>query len=128
MMEERWGPVTFVGATDAEAAREFYGGVLGFRLVEEEPQALVFDAHGTVLRVTLVSELVPAPFTILGWSVPDLTLSVRMLSARGVRFEQFEGFDQDELGIFVFPNGDRVAWFRDPAGNLLSLTQFQTGD
>jgi catechol 2,3-dioxygenase-like lactoylglutathione lyase family enzyme len=115
--------VAFVATRDPERARRFYEGVLGLRLVADEPFALVFDAHGTTLRVQKVQELVPARHTVLGWLVPDIAAAVRGLAAGGVAFERFPGLPQDDLGVCAFPGGGRVAWFKDPDGNTLSLTE-----
>ncbi len=116
--------VAFVATSDAARARQFYEGVLGLRLVADEPVALVFDARGTMLRVTKVGEVRPAPYTVLGWIVPGASGAVAALAAKGVSFERFEGLDQDAAGVWTAPDGARVAWFRDPDGNLLSLTAF----
>ena len=94
------------------------------KLVADEPHALVFDAHGTMLRIQKAPQHVALPYTALGWQVPDITLAVDELLARGVRFERFPGFDQDARGVWKVPGGTMVAWFKDPDGNLLSLTQF----
>lgn len=118
--------MAFVATKDSARARAFYEGVLGLGLVGDEPFALVFDAHGTMLRVSKVQALTPAPYTVLGWEVSDLRGMVEGLARQGVIFERFEGFSQNELGIFTFPDGTQVAWFKDPDGNLLSLTQFRT--
>ena len=115
--------VAFVATTDADRARQFYEGTLGLRLVADEPFALVFDAHGTTLRVQKLPELAPARHTVLGWLVPDVAAMIRHLSARGVAFERYPGLPQDDLGIATFPGGSRVAWFKDPDGNTLSLTE-----
>jgi len=115
--------VAFVATRDSDRAREFYEGVLGLPLVADEPFALVFDAHGTTLRVQKVQELAPARQTVLGWLVPDIAAAVRQLSARGVAFERYPGLTQDDLGVCTFPGGGRVAWFKDPDGNTLSLTE-----
>ena len=115
--------VAFVPSTDLERSRAFYVGVLGLELVGSNPFAAVLDAAGTMLRVTKVDDLTPHPFTVLGWEVRDLGAEVVDLVDRGVAFERFEGMDQDALGIWQTPGGDRVAWFRDPDGNVLSLTQ-----
>lgn len=115
--------VAFVATRDPDRAREFYEGVLGLRLVADEPFALVFDAHGTTLRLQKVQELAPARHTVLGWLVPDIAAAVGSLSGAGVSFERFPGLPQDDLGVCSFPGGGRVAWFRDPDGNTLSLTE-----
>ena len=117
--------VAFAAASDPERARAFYGGMLGLRLVNEQlPFALVFDANGTMLRVSMVAKVVAAPYTVLGWEVPDIAASIRELRERGVGFQHYDGVPQDELGIWTAPGGARVAWFLDPDGNVLSLTQF----
>ena len=116
--------IAFVSTADMERAREFYGDVLGLRLAEESPFALVFDAGGTMLRVTAVGEVVKAGYTVLGWRVADIVATVRELAGRGVELVRYEGMEQDAVGIWTTPGGDRVAWFRDPDGNTLSVTQF----
>jgi hypothetical protein len=83
----------------------------------------VFDANGTMLRVTAVPELKPAGYTVAGWLVDDIGAAVRSLRDAGVDFRRFEGMDQDDLGVWTTPGGDKVAWFNDPDGNVLSLTQ-----
>jgi catechol 2,3-dioxygenase-like lactoylglutathione lyase family enzyme len=115
--------VGFVATTDIERARAFYGEVLGLALVEEGPFACVFDAHGTQLRVTPVAELITAPYTVLGWAVSDIVSTVRALDEAGVRFARYPGMDQDDTGVWNAPSGARVAWFCDPDGNVLSVTQ-----
>ena len=116
--------IAFAATKDAAAAMTFYRDVLGLRLAADEPFALVFDAGDTMLRVTKVKEFVAAPYTVLGWRVAEIRDAVRELASRGVRFERFEGMAQDESGIWNSPSGAQVAWFKDPDGNVLSLTQF----
>ena len=116
--------VAFVATTNTERARAFYGDALGLRLESEGPYALVFDAHGTLLRVQVVQSVQPPPYTVLGWGVADIAEALRGLTSRGVQFERFPGMQQDELGIWTTPDGSRVAWFNDPEGHILSLTQF----
>lgn len=115
--------VAFIATSDAPGARTFYEDVLGLELVIDDGFALVFDAHGTTLRVTQVAEVTVAPYTSLGWLVPDLAATVAALAGRGVVFERFDGVEQDELGIWTAPGGNLVAWFKDPDGNTLSVTQ-----
>lgn len=117
--------VAFVGVCDPDRAKRFYRDTLGLRLVSEElPFALVFDVQGTMLRVTVVPEVKPAKFTVLGWKVPDIQAAVSSLEEEGVEFQRYAGLQQDGLGIWTSPNGARVAWFHDPDGNILSVTQF----
>jgi catechol 2,3-dioxygenase-like lactoylglutathione lyase family enzyme len=92
-------------------------------LAEQDDFACVFDANGTELRVTLVPEKADAGYTVLGWAVDDIDNEVRLLGEQGVEFLRFEGMEQDGFGIWRAPNGTRVAWFRDPDGNTLSLSQ-----
>ncbi|PYT17785.1 MAG: glyoxalase [Acidobacteria bacterium] len=116
--------IAFVATRDALRAKVFYRDTLGLRLVSEEPFALVFDAQGTMLRVSIVQQLAPAKHTVLGWDVPDIMAAAQDLQKAGVRFERYEGLPQDELGIWTAPGGARVAWFKDPEGNVLSITEF----
>ncbi len=116
--------IAFVSTTDAPRAKEFYANTLGLRLVSEDTFALVFDAAGTMLRVVPVRQLVAAPYTVLGWQVPDIERAARDLAERGVAFRRYEGLPQDSLGVWTSPGGAKIAWFTDPDGNTLSLTQF----
>ena len=115
--------IAFVATGDPAGARAFYGDTLGLELVEETPFAVVFRAGATMLRVTIVDAVVAAPYTVLGWAVEDIAARVRELGERGVAFERYAGMEQDELGIWRSPSGARIAWFKDPDGNTLSLTQ-----
>jgi catechol 2,3-dioxygenase-like lactoylglutathione lyase family enzyme len=118
--------IAFAPTTEPAKALAFYEGVLGLRLIaDEKPFALVFDAHGTMLRVTTVPELKPHPFTILGWRVANIEATVDELAAAGVEFQRYKGVnDADPRGIWSSPSGARVAWFKDPDGNVLSVTEF----
>jgi catechol 2,3-dioxygenase-like lactoylglutathione lyase family enzyme len=116
--------IAFVATKSPERARDFYENVLGLKLVADEQWAIVFDAKGTMLRIQKVQDLRPQPFTALGFRVPDIASAVRELTGKGVDFVRYEFLPQDALGIWDAPGGGRVAWFRDPDGNLLSLTQF----
>jgi catechol 2,3-dioxygenase-like lactoylglutathione lyase family enzyme len=119
--------VAFAPSTDLDRSRGFYQRVLGLFLRTEDELACVFDAHGTTLRVTRVPALTPAPFTILGWTVPDIAQSVAGLRAQEVEFLHFPGMGQDPSGVWTAPSGAKVAWFHDPDGNVLSLTQEAAG-
>ena len=116
--------IAFAATTDLGRARVFYERVLGLPVTEQTDLACVFDANGTMLRVTAVPEVARAGYTVLGWRVADITAAARELSARGVTFLRFEGMDQDADGVWTSPGGGRIAWFADPDGNTLSLTQF----
>jgi catechol 2,3-dioxygenase-like lactoylglutathione lyase family enzyme len=115
--------VAFVPSSDLDRSHAFYAGVLGLERSELSRQASEYDAHGTPLRVTLVTNLRPAPFTVLGWRVPDIRAAMADLATRGVGFKVYEGLDQDEAGVWTAPSGSRIAWFEDPDGNVISLQQ-----
>ena len=117
--------ISFVSTQAPETAKRFYIDQLGLELVADEPSALVLNANGTMLRVSKVASFEPAPFTVLGWKVADIKAKVDDLVERDVVFERFDAFKQDERGIATFSDGTMVAWFKDPDGNILSLTQFQ---
>ena len=117
--------IAFAATTGLPPARAFYADVLGLSVVHEDAYACVFDAHGTMLRVTAVAEVVRPGYTVLGWRVSDIGTVVAGLESRGVVFARHPGMDQDVHGVWTAPNGDRVAWFADPDGNVLSLTEFR---
>jgi catechol 2,3-dioxygenase-like lactoylglutathione lyase family enzyme len=115
----------FSATTDAERAKTFYRDQLGLKLVEDSQFALVFDAAGTMLRVQKVKEVREAQYTTLGWNVPDIAAKVEELEKAGVNFERYSIPGVDEKGIWTVPGGAaKVAWFKDPDGNILSLAQF----
>jgi catechol 2,3-dioxygenase-like lactoylglutathione lyase family enzyme len=116
--------IAFAAATDLSRAREFYERTLGLTVVEDSDFACVVDAHGTMLRITAVPVVAPAGYTVLGWRVGDIAAAVADLAGRGVVFLRYDSMDQDASGIWTTPGGDQVAWFADPDGNVLSLTQF----
>ena len=117
--------VAFAAATDLYRARVFYEQTLGLPVAEHNDFACVFDANGTMLRITAVPEVLRAGCTVLGWRVTDIVGTVRGLIAKGVVFLRYDGMDQDEDGVWTTPGGEKVAWFADPDGNVLSLTQFR---
>ncbi|MBV9073525.1 MAG: VOC family protein [Acidobacteria bacterium] len=114
--------IGFAMTAKPDAAKRFYGETLRFRFVKDDGFALVFDAHGTMLRIAKAKEVKPAPYTILGWQVDDIAEAVKTLSARGVVFERYPGMSQDKHGIWN-SGGGYVAWFKDPDGNVLSVSQ-----
>jgi catechol 2,3-dioxygenase-like lactoylglutathione lyase family enzyme len=117
--------MAFSATTDAERAKEFYRDRLGLKLVEDSPFALVFDAAGTMLRVQKVQEVREAQYTSLGWKVEDIAAKVEELEKAGVKFEHYGFPGVDHKGIWTPPGASaRIAWFKDPDGNILSLTQF----
>lgn len=120
----RLSPATsFVGTTDVARSRAFYRDVLGFTLIKDDPAGLLFSLYGAMLRISRVDAFAPQAFTVLGWTVDDLVTEILPLAQRGVTFERYPDLEQDERGVARFPNGDRVVWFKDPDGNVLSVTQ-----
>jgi catechol 2,3-dioxygenase-like lactoylglutathione lyase family enzyme len=115
--------IGFVATTDSSRARAFYGAKLGLRFIANDGFALVFESDDTMIRVVKVDGFVPAPYTILGWQVEAIQATVAVLTERGVVFERYAGLEQDQLGIWTAPGGAQVAWFKDPDGNLLSVSQ-----
>ena len=116
--------MAFAATSDLAAARAFYERGLGLAVTGQSPIAITFDCGGTTLRVALVEKPVIAPYTVLGFTVTDMAATISDLVARGVDFERLDGVAQDELGVWNAPGGTLVAWFKDPDGNMLSLTQF----
>lgn len=114
--------IAFLATTDAARSRAFFETVLRLTLVPDDAFALVFDIGGTELRVQKVAAFTPQGFTALGWSVADIDATLHDLAARGVQALRFVGMEQDGLGIWTAPGGARIAWFKDPDGNVLSLT------
>jgi catechol 2,3-dioxygenase-like lactoylglutathione lyase family enzyme len=115
--------VTFLLTQKPEAATSFYRDTLGLAYLRDDGFALVFDAGGNMLRISKVPAHTPAQHTVLGWEVDDMSAAVTELASRGVAFERYPNMGQDEHGICTFPTGDKVAWFKDPDGNVLSLSQ-----
>jgi catechol 2,3-dioxygenase-like lactoylglutathione lyase family enzyme len=115
--------VAFVATADASKSRAFYEGVLGLALTVEDEFAVVFDANGVELRIQKVQALTPQPHTQLGWSVASIEEVVQALRAKGVAFEHYPFLQQNALGIWTAPSGAKVAWFKDPDGNILSVTE-----
>ncbi|MGH9664785.1 MAG: VOC family protein [Bryobacteraceae bacterium] len=116
--------VAFVATRHPSIAKAFYRDKLRLTLTSEDAFALVFDVQGTMLRVTTVREIAVAAYTVLGWHVADIAAAVKNLMNAGIRLERYKGLPQDDLGIWTTPDGAKVAWFKDPDGNVLSITQF----
>lgn len=119
-------PLCFVITADRSRSKPFYANVLGLRVMGEDDHAVTFDlGNRTPMRLTTVEGYQSAGHTVLGWHVADIAAAVKALKAKGVQFKVYEGFGQDAEGIWRAPGGgSAVAWFPDPDGNLLSLTQF----
>jgi catechol 2,3-dioxygenase-like lactoylglutathione lyase family enzyme len=115
--------VTFLLTRNPEAAIHFYRDTLGMKLMRDDGFALVFDLNGVILRIGKVPSFTPAQNTVLGWESRDIGSAVDQLVKKGVTFERYPNMKQDEKGICTFPTGDKVAWFKDPDGNVLSISQ-----
>lgn len=120
----KYNIIGFITIVNVDRAKEFYRDTLGLRLLSEEPPyALVFDANGIMLRLGMGKERAPAPGTVLGWQVPDASAAVRDLEQSGISFERYDQLKQDAQGIWTAPTGAKVAWFKDPDGNTLSISE-----
>ena len=115
--------IGFVPITDADRSRAFYADVLGLDSIQDDGFALVFLSGTNMVRLAKMPQVTPAQFTILGWETAAIEADVSSLTAKGVEFLRFSYFQQDELGIWTAPGGNKVAWFKDPDGNVLSLSQ-----
>jgi catechol 2,3-dioxygenase-like lactoylglutathione lyase family enzyme len=116
--------MAFLATSQPDKARAFYCEVLGLRFEEDSPFALVLQASNATIRIQKVKTFTPLPFTALGWKVQDIRATVQELNSKGVHFERFPAVPHDDLGIWTSPSGAQISWFKDPDGNILSLTQF----
>jgi catechol 2,3-dioxygenase-like lactoylglutathione lyase family enzyme len=117
--------VTFLLTQNPEATTSFYRDTLGLTYLHDDGYALVFDMKGIQLRISKVPQFTPAKHTVLGWETDDITLEIASLVKKGVAFEHYPNMGQDEQGICTFPGGSKVAWFKDPDGNVLSISQHE---
>jgi catechol 2,3-dioxygenase-like lactoylglutathione lyase family enzyme len=117
--------MAFAATADPARAKAFYRDTLGLRLISEDGFALAFDVQGVMLRVTTVKSVAVAPYTVLGWQVEEIAATAKELQEAGVEFQRYKGLPQDELGVWQAPGGAKVAWFQDPDGNILSITEFR---
>jgi catechol 2,3-dioxygenase-like lactoylglutathione lyase family enzyme len=118
--------IGFIPTRDAQRSRTFYEETLGLTFIADDGFALVFRTATNMLRIARAGDFIPAPYTILGWESQDLTALVTDLTSRGVTFERYPFLPADQvdtLGIWNTPTGDKVAWFKDPDGNTLSISQ-----
>jgi catechol 2,3-dioxygenase-like lactoylglutathione lyase family enzyme len=119
-------PIAFLPSTDLDRSRRFFADKLALEIEEVTPFACVVRVGTTTLRVTKVDQSHAQPFTVFGWKVLDIYAVVAELRDAGITFVRYDGIDHDPSGVWTTPGGDHIAWFRDPDGNTLSLTQFST--
>lgn len=117
-------PISFVAALEPEISKAFYGETLGLVLLETSPFALVFSDGENMLRVQIVAELCPASHTVHGWQVTNIQREIKELTSKGVTFLTFNQLEQNASGVWTTPDGHKICWFKDPSGNILSLTEF----
>jgi catechol 2,3-dioxygenase-like lactoylglutathione lyase family enzyme len=113
----------FVSTTQPDRSRRFYKETLGLKLLSEDHYGIEFEANEAHIRISIVEKLTPQPFTVLGWDTKDIVSTIKSLINKGVTFERYNFIEQDDAGIWTAPDGTRVAWFKDPDGNLLSLSE-----
>jgi catechol 2,3-dioxygenase-like lactoylglutathione lyase family enzyme len=112
-----------VASTDLTRARNFYEKKLGLSVRKADQAGIELDVNGTILRIAAVPQMIPASYTVLGWQVADIRAEMPRLQAYGVQFERYQGLAQDDQGVWAAPSGSLVCWFKDPDGNVISLTQ-----
>ncbi len=114
----------FLPTVKPERSKQFYMNTLGLKLVSEDIYALEFEGRGASLRITVVEKFIPHSFTVLGFKIEKIVSQVKSLNKKGVKFERYSSFEQDELGIWIAPSKAKIAWFKDPDGNMISLTEY----
>lgn len=114
----------FLPTAEPQQSKQFYMNILGLKLQSEDDFALEFEGGGVRLRITIVEKFEPQPFTVLGFRIKNIGAQVKTLTEKGVKFEQYSSLDQNHLGIWTSPSKAQIAWFKDPDGNLLSLTEY----
>ncbi len=118
-------PVAIICTRDRARSAPFYRDTLGLRLVAEDQFAAVFSLNGAVMRLSDVADWRPHEHTIFGFNVDDISACVKALASKGVSFIRYQGMNQDDDGVWVSPDGAaKVAWFKDPDGNNLSIAEF----
>lgn len=117
-------PILFLATSNHSASKVFYESKIGLDFVSRDPYALVFSVGEIELRIQVVNSVIAAPYTSLGWSVNDLEKTIEKLSSNGVNFESYEHLEQDKHNIWHSPSGAKIAWFKDPDNNILSLTEY----
>lgn len=116
-------PVSFIATTNPVECRHFYENILNLTCLHEDDYALVFSLGSSSLRIQKVDTIPTVNYTVLGWEVDDIRVCAAELICKGISFEQFAQLSQDSQGVWNSPSGASIAWFKDPDGNTLSLTQ-----
>lgn len=124
---DRGTPVAFVYTSDVERSIAWYRDVLGAAVREHDDYGAYLTGGAGLLRITALPALTPSEHPVVGWEVTDLAAWADALESHGVRFTSYDGMGQDERGIWTGPDGSRLAWFADPDGNVLMLSQRGTG-
>jgi len=122
-MLETYSLRSFISTTDLDRSKQFYSEILGLVILDENKYIVELDSDGSNLTISLVKIFTPQPFTVLGWVVLEIEEVMESLKESGIEFINFEGIKQNELGICLSENGTKTAWFTDPDGNILSLTE-----
>jgi len=122
-MLESGNMVGFIVTTDYEAARAFYESKLGLQFVSLDQYALVMNTGKNMIRIVKVKDFTPARYTVLGWEVDNIEAIVVWLREQGVDLEDYPFIQDRELLIWTAPTGDKIAWLKDPDGNVLSVSQ-----
>lgn len=115
--------IGFIPTHNADRALSFYRDLLGLRFISDDAFAIALESNGNMLRLVRIEDFTPAPYTILGWHVEDIQTTVKELAGKGLVFQRYSFLEQSEDGIWTSPDGAKVAWFHDPDGNTLSLSQ-----
>lgn len=116
--------IGFIPTLDADRARSFYVDVLGLTFVSDDPFAVVVRSGDIDIRISRMEAFNPSPHSILGWKVPSMEASVQQFVGAGIKFERYPFLEQDDAGVWTAPDGAaKVAWFKDPDGNVLSIAQ-----
>jgi catechol 2,3-dioxygenase-like lactoylglutathione lyase family enzyme len=115
--------IALIGTARADACKTFYKDTLGLKLMGEDQFAIIFKVGDGAVRINKLPMVMPSAITVLGFEVKDIYAAVEALTGKGVQMQRFGMFPQDDKGVFTAPDGGKVAWFRDPDMNLLSVAQ-----
>lgn len=117
--------ILFAATANPGDSRHFYETLLGLKFLSDQAHALVFDVDGVEFRIQKVEQVMAPPYTALGFRTGDIKADITALKNKGLSFEDYPFLEQDALGIWTTPDGAKIAWCKDPDGNVVSLTQHQ---